>query len=138
MCLNIQRIKLCMAENITVVLVHSEALFESLYDLLNQHYTEYGGNRYVRLAFGTSVYDLRNRFLFRHFVFVFFFLFRRFAFDFIHRASGVPHTVTGEGMARVTTIESTVSGAPGLSHRRRRGEDRGTHTDEAPARVSIT
>ena len=53
-CLNIQRVKLCMAEGITVVLVHSESLYESLYDLLNQHYTEYGGQRYVRLAFGTS------------------------------------------------------------------------------------
>jgi hypothetical protein len=52
-CLNIQRIKLCMAEGITVVLVHCESLYESLYDLLNQHYTEYGGQLYVRLAFGT-------------------------------------------------------------------------------------
>ena len=42
-----------MAEGITVVLVHCESLFESLYDLLNQHYTEYGGQLYVRLAFGT-------------------------------------------------------------------------------------
>lgn len=52
-CLNIQRIKLCMAEGIPVVLVHCENLYESLYDLLNQHYTEYGGQLYVRLAFGT-------------------------------------------------------------------------------------
>lgn len=52
-CLNIQRVKLCMAEGITVVLVHCESLYESLYDLLNQHYCEYGGQMYVRLAFGT-------------------------------------------------------------------------------------
>ena len=52
-CLNIQRVKLCMAEGITVVLVHCDSLYESLYDLLNQHYTEYGGQLYVRLAFGT-------------------------------------------------------------------------------------
>jgi hypothetical protein len=53
-CLNIQQIKLCMAEGISVVLVHSENLYESLYDLLNQHYCEYGGQKYVRLAFGTN------------------------------------------------------------------------------------
>ena len=52
-CLNIQRVKNCMAEGITVVLVHCESLYESLYDLLNQHYTSYGGQLYVRLAFGT-------------------------------------------------------------------------------------
>ena len=47
---NLQRLKFCMAEGITVVLVHCEMLFESLYDLLNQHYTEYGGQQFVRLA----------------------------------------------------------------------------------------
>ena len=52
-CLDIQRVKLCMAEGITVVLVHCESLYESLYDLLNQHYSSYGGQMYVRLAFGT-------------------------------------------------------------------------------------
>ena len=88
-CLNIQRIKLCMSEGWTVVLVHvrlvlcpsahtpfvywerevsvcvlilavlnapnsrilqCENLYESLYDLLNQHYSEYGGQRFVRIA----------------------------------------------------------------------------------------
>uniref|UniRef100_A0A7S0DVA6 Uncharacterized protein n=1 Tax=Amorphochlora amoebiformis TaxID=1561963 RepID=A0A7S0DVA6_9EUKA len=53
-CLNLQNIKLCMAEGRTVVLVYCEDLYESLYDLLNQHYTEYGGKLYVRLAFGTA------------------------------------------------------------------------------------
>eukprot|EP00954_Amorphochlora_amoebiformis_P011672 911779-Amorphochlora_amoeboformis.AAC.1 len=43
-----------MALGRTVVLVYCEALYESLYDLLNQHYTEFGGKQYVRLAFGTS------------------------------------------------------------------------------------
>lgn len=51
--LQLQRIKHCMAEGITIVLVHCEALYESLYDLLNQHYVEYGGQTYVRIAFGT-------------------------------------------------------------------------------------
>ncbi len=37
-----------------MVLVHCESLYESLYDLLNQHYCEYGGQLYVRLAFGTN------------------------------------------------------------------------------------
>ena len=80
-CLNIQRIKLCMSEGWAVVLVHvretclfifflfhcvcararliflllrdlfqCENLYESLYDLLNQHYSEYGGQRFVRIA----------------------------------------------------------------------------------------
>ena len=53
-CLNIQKIKLCMAEGITVVLVNCESLFESLYDLLNQHYVECGGQIYVRLAMGSN------------------------------------------------------------------------------------
>jgi len=53
-CLNIQRIKVCMAEGVTVVLVHCESLYESLYDLLNQHYTTWGGMKYVRLAFGSN------------------------------------------------------------------------------------
>eukprot|EP00750_Incisomonas_marina_P010789 INCI16307.8.p1 GENE.INCI16307.8~~INCI16307.8.p1 ORF type:complete len:4556 (+),score=887.02 INCI16307.8:48-13670(+) len=53
-CLNIQRIKNCMAQGRTAVLIHCEGLYESLYDLLNQHYTEYSGQLYVRLAFGTS------------------------------------------------------------------------------------
>jgi E3 ubiquitin-protein ligase RNF213 len=48
------QVKLCMAEGITVVLIHCENLYESLYDLLNQHYCEYGGQLYVRLAFGTN------------------------------------------------------------------------------------
>jgi hypothetical protein len=52
-CHNIQRIKNYMAVGTTVVLVHCEAMFESLYDLLNQHYTTHGDQRYVRLAFGT-------------------------------------------------------------------------------------
>eukprot|EP00463_Aulacantha_scolymantha_P006737 TRINITY_DN913_c0_g1_i1.p1 TRINITY_DN913_c0_g1~~TRINITY_DN913_c0_g1_i1.p1 ORF type:complete len:112 (+),score=18.19 TRINITY_DN913_c0_g1_i1:154-489(+) len=38
----------------TCVLVYCEALYESLYDLLNQHYISYGGQLYVRLAFGSS------------------------------------------------------------------------------------
>jgi len=53
-CLDVQRIKLCMAEGITVVLVYGERLYESLYDLLNQHYHESAGQLYVRLAFGTN------------------------------------------------------------------------------------
>ena len=42
-----------MDEGRSVILVHCESLYESLYDLLNQHYVEYGGQTYVRLAFGT-------------------------------------------------------------------------------------
>ncbi len=53
--LNLQRIKKCMAEGRTVVLVHSRnGFYETLYDLLNQNYTEHGGQLYARLAFGNS------------------------------------------------------------------------------------
>jgi hypothetical protein len=51
--MNLQRIKSFMAQGTTVVLVACDNLYESLYDLLNQHYCEYGGQRFVRLAFGT-------------------------------------------------------------------------------------
>lgn len=52
-CLNIQRVKYCMATGTTLVLVHCETLYESMYDLLNQHYTSVGAQLWVRLAFGT-------------------------------------------------------------------------------------
>jgi hypothetical protein len=52
-CHNIQRIKQKMQEGATVVLLHCDNLYESLYDLLNQHYTKYGDQKFVRLAFGT-------------------------------------------------------------------------------------
>merc|ERR1712025_1201736 len=51
---NMQQVKLNMEAGRTCVLVYCEALYESLYDLLNQHYIEYGGQLYVRLAFGSS------------------------------------------------------------------------------------
>ena len=47
------RIKSCMADGRPVILIHSDNLYESLYDLLNQHYTSYNGQRFVRLALGT-------------------------------------------------------------------------------------
>ena len=53
-CLNIQRVKNCMAQGKTVILVHCAAMYESLYDLLNQHYTESGGQLYCRLAVGAN------------------------------------------------------------------------------------
>jgi hypothetical protein len=50
---NIQRVKHCMARGTTLVLVHCDAMYESMYDLLNQHYTRVGCQLFVRLAFGT-------------------------------------------------------------------------------------
>jgi MoxR-like ATPase len=52
-CHNIQRIKQRMQEGTTVILLHCEDIYESLYDLLNQHYTKYSNQKFVRLAFGT-------------------------------------------------------------------------------------
>lgn len=52
--MNLQRIKSCMQRPMSLVMVHCDSLYESLYDLLNQHYTEYAGNRYVRIAHGSK------------------------------------------------------------------------------------
>ncbi len=52
--LDLQRIKLAMASGRKVVLVHADSLYESLYDLLNQHYVQVENLKYARLAFGSS------------------------------------------------------------------------------------
>merc|ERR550532_2049653 len=52
--MNLQRIKSFMQQPISLVLVHCDSLYESLYDLLNQHYMEYAGQRYVRIAHGPN------------------------------------------------------------------------------------
>ena len=51
---NLQKIKSFMQQPISLVMVHCDSLYESLYDLLNQHYMEYGGQRYVRIAHGSK------------------------------------------------------------------------------------
>jgi hypothetical protein len=51
--LNLQKIKTCMATGKRVVLVHCEQLYESLYDLLNQHYISVKSQNFVRIAFGS-------------------------------------------------------------------------------------
>ncbi|EFC45119.1 hypothetical protein NAEGRDRAFT_79490 [Naegleria gruberi] len=52
--LQLQKIKLAMSEGNTVVLVHCDSLYESLYDLLNQHYVVVENKKFSRLAFGNS------------------------------------------------------------------------------------
>ena len=52
-CANINRIKICMETGKQVVLCNLDALYESLYDVLNQHYSFMGGNKYVDLGLGT-------------------------------------------------------------------------------------
>ena len=52
-CHNINRIKIFMETGVQVVLVNLESLYESLYDALNQSYSEHGGNRYVDLGLGS-------------------------------------------------------------------------------------
>ena len=54
----ISRLQLCMAQGIPVVLVHCESLFESLYDLLNQHYVEYGGQVRACVRVNTCQYNV--------------------------------------------------------------------------------
>eukprot|EP00004_Rigifila_ramosa_P000685 TRINITY_DN1070_c1_g1_i5.p1 TRINITY_DN1070_c1_g1~~TRINITY_DN1070_c1_g1_i5.p1 ORF type:complete len:5524 (-),score=1141.71 TRINITY_DN1070_c1_g1_i5:23-16453(-) len=51
---DLQQLKACMEDGRTVVLVDGDSLYESLYDMLNQHYTEYGGKRYTHLSFGAA------------------------------------------------------------------------------------
>nr|XP_039261340.1 E3 ubiquitin-protein ligase rnf213-alpha-like isoform X1 [Styela clava] len=51
-CKNINRIKVCMEAGRTVVLLDMTEVHESLYDALNQHYTIYGGQRYVDIGLG--------------------------------------------------------------------------------------
>jgi len=52
--MNLQRIKTFMQQPISLVLVHCDSLYESLYDLLNQHFMDFGGQRYVRIAHGSK------------------------------------------------------------------------------------
>ncbi|XP_053396017.1 E3 ubiquitin-protein ligase rnf213-alpha-like [Mercenaria mercenaria] len=52
-CLNINKIKVCMETGNTVVLLNLENLYESLYDALNQYYVFFGDVRYVDLGLGT-------------------------------------------------------------------------------------
>merc|ERR1719238_1530403 len=62
---SLQRIKTVMNEPICLVLVHCDSLYEALYDLLNQHYMEYAGQRYVRLAHGSKAKQCPIHHLFR-------------------------------------------------------------------------
>ncbi|KAI6647030.1 E3 ubiquitin-protein ligase [Oopsacas minuta] len=52
-CLNINRIKVCMESGKTIILLNLENLYESLYDALNQYYMELNNQRYVDLGLGT-------------------------------------------------------------------------------------
>ena len=63
--MNLQRIKSFMQQPISLVMVHCDSLYESLYDLLNQHYMEYAGQRYVRIAHGSKAKQCPIHKLFR-------------------------------------------------------------------------
>ena len=49
-CMNINKIKICMERGDPVVLLNLENIYESLYDVLNQCYTELPGGRYVDMG----------------------------------------------------------------------------------------
>ena len=49
-CQNINQIKICMETGRTVILLNSENLYESLYDVLNQYYIKHADSRYVDLG----------------------------------------------------------------------------------------
>lgn len=53
-CRNINRIKTCMENGRTVVLLNLENLYESLYDALNQYYMYFNSQRFVDLGLGTQ------------------------------------------------------------------------------------
>ena len=61
-----QEIIACMSEGRTVVLVETEQLYESLYDMLNQHYRYVGEQRYARMALGSDSRYCRVRPRFIH------------------------------------------------------------------------
>jgi hypothetical protein len=52
--LAMQEVISCMATGRTVVLVQTEQLYESLYDMLNQHYRSSSSQRYARMALGSD------------------------------------------------------------------------------------
>ena len=52
-CRNINKIKLYMETGKTVILLHLELLYESLYDTLNQYYMRISNQRYIDLGLGT-------------------------------------------------------------------------------------
>ena len=58
-CVNINKIKVCMERGIPVVLLNYEQIYESLYDVLNQCYTELHTGRYVDL--GLRSYKIKCR-----------------------------------------------------------------------------
>ena len=58
-CVNINKIKVCMEKGIPVVLLNYEQIYESLYDVLNQCYTELPTGRYVDL--GLRSYRIKCR-----------------------------------------------------------------------------
>ena len=53
-CRNINKIKMCMECGIPVVLLNIGFVYESLYDVLNQHYVYYGKKRLVDLGLGSN------------------------------------------------------------------------------------
>ena len=58
-CMNINKIKVCMEKGIPVILLNFEQIYESLYDVLNQCYTELPTGRYVDL--GLRSYRIKCR-----------------------------------------------------------------------------
>ena len=58
-CVNINKIKVCMERGIPVILLNYEQIYESLYDVLNQCYTELHTGRYVDL--GLRSYKIKCR-----------------------------------------------------------------------------
>jgi len=67
---NLNKIKSMMVQPMCLVLVQCDSLYESLYDLLNQHYIELAGQRYVRIAHGASSKECPVHHLFRIIVIV--------------------------------------------------------------------
>lgn len=58
-CININRIRLAMDKGRRVILLNLETLYESLYELLNQSYTEMKGDRFVEIGLGTHRHRTR-------------------------------------------------------------------------------
>lgn len=52
LCLNINRVKMCMEVGKSVILLNLDSIYESLYDALNQYYSLLGDQRFVDIGLG--------------------------------------------------------------------------------------
>jgi hypothetical protein len=45
---------LCIEQGYVCIIINLDDIYQTFYDLLNQNYTEVGGRRFCRIAFGSD------------------------------------------------------------------------------------